>query len=76
LEADYLDFIHTQEALDPDAIKEKTADTIDAKFKDFFLNVQKHRKGLLSSGQQQPGGPVDMKALSAFSAKIGGNNTI
>jgi len=73
LEADYIDFIHTQEELDTDAIKEKTADSIDSKLKDFYMNIKNHRKNQLNTGS---GGPVDMKALGAFSANIGKNNTI
>jgi len=36
--------VHAQESNDTEAIKEKTVDTIDDKFKDFFKNVASHRK--------------------------------
>jgi hypothetical protein len=44
LEDQYTDFIHAQEATDPDVIKDKTMDDINEGFKNFFNRVQQHKK--------------------------------
>lgn len=71
LEEDYIDFVHAQEANDVDAIKEKTVDTIDDKFKSFFKNIQQHRKD--NANGSGPSGPIDLNALKNLN--LGGNKT-
>lgn len=51
LEDDYADFMHSQEATDPDAIKEKATDDINAGFKNFFQRVQDQRKEALQEAE-------------------------
>lgn len=64
--------MHAQEANDTDAIKEKTVDTIDDKFKDFFKNVASHRKGG-EGGPSSTGGGINMDALKGLN--LGGKGT-
>lgn len=76
LEADYIDFIHTQEILDQEVQQEKKTDEIEGRMKDFFTNVMVHRKNAAEAATMSSG-PIDLKALQNFSAKIGNkNNTI
>lgn len=74
LEADYIDFIHTQEILDNDVQQEKKTDEIEGRMKDFFTNVMVHRKNAAEAAAMTSG-PIDMKALQNFSAKLGNKNT-
>lgn len=71
LEDDYMDYVHAAEENDTDAIKEKTVDKIDDKFKDFFKSVAAHRKGLADA--PAAGGSVNLDQLKALN--LGGKKT-
>lgn len=61
-----MEFVRKQEAEDEEAIKEKTVDTIDDKFKNFFKNVQNHKN---------ENGEGSSAAAALSSLNLGGKGT-